>query len=92
MRPPIELKRPNRFVSPPTCKQHQPKAPVGVSERAAAQKNLLIVQRVFLTSVHERPRKSVQAVVGWFAADLALLGIENKVQNDEFMRKKSIWL
>lgn len=37
-------------LSPPTCKQHQPKAPVGVPQRAAAQENLLVVQRVFLTS------------------------------------------
>lgn len=93
VRPHIKLKRPSRFVltlSPPTCKQHQPKAPVGVSQSAAAQKNLLVVQRVFLTSVHQRPCKSVQAVVGWFAAYLTLLRIYNN-KNDDFMRKK-IWL
>lgn len=40
-----------RVGTPPTSKQHQPEAPVGVSQRAASQQDLLIVQRVFLTGV-----------------------------------------
>lgn len=68
---------------PPTSKQHQSKAPVSVPQCAAAQQDLLIAQRVFLTGVGQRSYKAVQAVVGGFTAYLTLREMEVTQQGFE---------
>lgn len=60
----------------PTCKQHQSEAPLSVPQCAAAQQDLLVVQRVFLTAVRQCPREAVQAVVRGFTADFTWRGKE----------------
>lgn len=59
-----------RTPTAPTCEQHQAEAPLGVPQGAAAQQDLLVVQRVLLAAEDQRPREAVKTVVGGFAAHL----------------------
>lgn len=51
----------------PTCKNNHSKAPAGVSQDAAPQDDLLVVERVFPALPRERARELIQFVVGCLA-------------------------
>ena len=77
---------PRPWTVPLTSEQHQSEAPLGVPQGAASQQDLLVVQRVLLTGVRQRPREAVEAVVGGFTSHLAFGGGgggRSRLENDK---------